>query len=455
MLPSGTDEKNNSGGHASVMWENVDCVLSQDKLKSLSAAYELEQQQKHQNIKAASDAGSSNSSKMRSIRRTSTPGTDDFNWMRKLVLRSDVPTIDEIRNWNFDPLMFEDIVLVQVFLLMLEYYNLMEEFQLNRSTLERYATAVMNMHNQDCYYQQTDIDIDADIKNEGKVNESGQYSDEHVVLCEYHNWYHAVSCAHASFLFLTLGEADQLLEPKDIFSIIMGALIHDLDHPGTNNDFEVKRATELARRYDNDAVLERHSISEGLKLCKESPDLDWLKSFENLDDREYIEHFITESVLATDPARHGVILREAISFLEEGPKIYGGSEPSFFSSKNPEHRLFIGRLFLHSADIVNPVHSSFDVARDWAVRVTTEFTRQAAKEKELQLPVTSFMEGLDNEYNIAKVQISFFGFMVQPLYQAVGQLFPKLSHLNGWGEKNCEGYREVIKAVESKQKETM
>ena len=124
-----------------------------------------------------------------------------------------------------------------------------------------------------------------------------------------------------------------------------------------------------------------------------------------------------------------------------------------FDRTNPKHRLFIGRLFLHSADISNPLHSSFEVARDWAVRVIIEFSRQATKEKELQLEVTSYMDGLDSKYNIAKVQISFFGFMVQPLFDAIGKLFPTLSHLNDWGEQNCDCYRKVIAACETDQGE--
>jgi hypothetical protein len=75
------------------------------------------------------------------------------------------------------------------------------------------------------------------------------------------------------------------------------------------------------------------------------------------------------------------------------------------------------------------------------------------KEKQLDLPVTSFMDGLDNEYTIAKVQISFFGFMVQPLYDAIGKLFPQLKHLNDWGEKNCDRYREIIQAYDSELKQ--
>ena len=380
-VPAMKNEKTNGGEHVSVVWENVDCVLNQDKLKSLSEAWELDQQTKlndqnekllqhqHHSAGSLSDAGtmsSRSSSKLgSSIRRTSTPGLDDFNWMRKLELRTDIPTITEIRDWSFDPLAFEDVVLVEVFIIMLECYNLLQELHLDRGILVGYATAVMKKHNQDCYYQRTNIDQD------GKFNEAEQHTNEHVVLCEYHNWYHAVSCAHAVFLFLTLGGGDQFLQSKDIFSLMIAGLIHDLDHPGTNNDFEVKRETELARRYENDAVLERHSISEGLRLCKENSDFDWIKSIQNIDDRKYIEQCITNAILATDPARHGQVLREAIAFIERGFNVYNGLGPNFFNIEDKEHRFFIGRLFLHAADIINPLHSSFEVARDWAVRVTT------------------------------------------------------------------------------------
>ena len=379
--PTRNGEKTNGVEHVSVVWENVDCVLRQDKLKGLSEGWALEQQTKlndanqklpqnqRSSVGSLSDAGtisSKNSSKPdASIRRTSTPGLDDFNWMRKLKMRSDIPTIEEILDWSFDPLVFEDVVLVEVFLRMLERYNLIQELHLDRGTLARYATAVMKKHNQDCFYQQTSIDED------DKFDEDEQCTSEHIVLCEYHNWYHAVSCAHAVFLFLTLGGGDQFLQSKDIFCLIMAGLIHDLDHPGTNNDFEVKRETELAWRYENVSVLERHSISEGLKLCKEHSDLDWFKSIENIEDRKYIEHCITDVILATDPARHGEVLREAIAFIEAGPKMYDDLGPAFFNVKDKEHRFFIGRLFLHGADIFNPLHSSFEVARDWAVRVTT------------------------------------------------------------------------------------
>jgi len=411
-------------------------------------------------------AAFSNNTTQRTAVRRSSGKLEDYGWLRQLDLRNDVPTIDEIRDWKFDVLQFEDTVLIQVFIKLLEYYNLLETFNLDRDTLARYANEVMNLHHKDCYYQKVDIEQkDEEVDEEKEIEKEEEEKDNSksdIILCEYHNWYHAMSCVHTSFLFLTLGGADEYLNPIDLFCIIFGALIHDLDHPGTNSDFEVKRSTSLAKLYDNDAVLERHSINMGLSMCQKNPELDCLKPFKEKE-KEYIAHYVGESVLATDPARHGGIVKGALEFVEKGAQNYqqqsssttgesDSSEASYFDRSNPKHRQFIGRLILHSADISNPVQSSFDVAADWAIRVVTEFTRQAEKEKQLQLPVTEFMDGLDSKYKISKLQIGFFNFMVKPLFHTIGILFPKLKMLEEWGVKNNLQYQAVIDEHDLEQK---
>mmetsp|Transcript_12824 Transcript_12824/g.26427 ORF Transcript_12824/g.26427 Transcript_12824/m.26427 type:complete len:445 (+) Transcript_12824:148-1482(+) len=375
------------------------------------------------------------------VRRKESGQQEHYGWLRQLDLRLDVPDMDEILSWDFDVLLFEENVLVEVFLKLLDYYKLVEKFGMDRAMLKKYCLLVMNRHYKDCFYHTV-------VFGGGEEKEERIEAD-YQTLCEYHNWYHAVSCAHASFLFLSLGEADQYLSSEEIFAIIMGALIHDMDHPGTNNDFEVKRNSTLAKQYANDAVLERQSITAGLEICKEQPELDWLKFFQNEETRDLVETYLKECILATDPARHACVIQDALLIIENGQKFQNDkNEPTYLDKNDPFHRTLIGRIIVHCADISNPLHSSFEVARDWAVRVTTEFSRQASREKELNLPVTTFMDGIDSEYKIAKLQIGFFGFMVKPLFHTAGLLFPKSSHLEDWGEDNCDGYREVIKKYE-------
>ena len=40
--------------------------------------------------------------------------------------------------------------------------------------------------------------------------------------------------------------------------MILSAAAHDIDHPGTNNLFEIKRRSKLAILYNDVAVLENH-----------------------------------------------------------------------------------------------------------------------------------------------------------------------------------------------------
>lgn len=48
----------------------------------------------------------------------------------------------------------------------------------------------------------------------------------------------------------------------------MGALVHDLEHPGHTNAFEIKTDSILAKKYDNESVLENNSISVTLDIIK-------------------------------------------------------------------------------------------------------------------------------------------------------------------------------------------
>ena len=43
--------------------------------------------------------------------------------------------------------------------------------------------------------------------------------------------------------------ASSMLRHVDIFALLVAALAHDVDHPGTNNSLHVNAKTELALRY--------------------------------------------------------------------------------------------------------------------------------------------------------------------------------------------------------------
>ena len=64
----------------------------------------------------------------------------------------------------------------------------------------------------------------------------------------YHNYFHAVDVMQTVYCIIASMDARNMLRHADIFAIMVAALAHDVDHPGTNNSFHVNARTELALR---------------------------------------------------------------------------------------------------------------------------------------------------------------------------------------------------------------
>ena len=55
----------------------------------------------------------------------------------------------------------------------------------------------------------------------------------------YHNWYHAVSVAHFSYLLFQNCQQLSQLSDIEVLALFFSCLCHDIDHRGTNNAFQV------------------------------------------------------------------------------------------------------------------------------------------------------------------------------------------------------------------------
>ena len=55
----------------------------------------------------------------------------------------------------------------------------------------------------------------------------------------------------------------------EIFTLLFAAIIHDYEHPGLNNSYQMNTESDLALRYNNKSILENHHASAALRLLKE------------------------------------------------------------------------------------------------------------------------------------------------------------------------------------------
>ena len=80
---------------------------------------------------------------------------------------------------------------------------------------------------------------------------------------------------------------------------------------------------------------------------------------------------------------------------------------------------------MHSADVSNPA-LSFDLAKQWSLKIIDEFNNQVVKEEQFEVPVSEFMRVGSTLEGIKKNQGGFIGFVILPLFNLLCEHIPEL-----------------------------
>lgn len=219
----------------------------------------------------------------------------------------------------------------------------------------------------------------------------------------YHNSIHATDVTQAMHCFLQEHKIIKHLEPLEIMASLIGAVTHDLDHPGVNQPFLIATSNHLAALYKNASVLENHHWRSAIGCLLESGVAEQIDAI-----RPELEEQIQSLILATDITRQQEFLAKFKRFLD--PVTSDSDE--IFDMCVREHRLFILQISLKCADISNPCRP-WDISKKWSQKVCEEFFRQGDFERQLNLPVTSLCDRQST--SVPKIQSGFFKFVVTPL----------------------------------------
>lgn len=123
----------------------------------------------------------------------------------------------------------------------------------------------------------------------------------------YHNSCHAADVVQNLFFIMHKQDLVETckMSPLDIFCVLISGAAHDMDHPGTNNLFEIKTRSKLAVLYNDISVLENHhAASFFFMLENEKHDCNILKHMSE-EDRNSCRKQILENILCTDMSKHG------------------------------------------------------------------------------------------------------------------------------------------------------
>jgi hypothetical protein len=223
----------------------------------------------------------------------------------------------------------------------------------------------------------------------------------------FHNFQHVYTVLQMCYLLLTESATVQaaVVSPVARFTLLMAALCHDMNHPGNNNDYEIKSSSDLALRYNDVSVLENHHCSTMFQTMKrhnlrshiEAGGGNW-KEFRKI---------AVRAIFCTDMTRHKDLLQQVYEGLKEPEALPVEDWVAYI---------------VHTADLGN-LTLDWGIAVMWEERIFNEFEQQAQREEEEGLEVASYMSNLD-EVSRAKIQLGFIDFVLLPWWEAMDKLIP-------------------------------
>ena len=239
------------------------------------------------------------------------------------------------------------------------------------------------------------------------------------------------------------------LEGLDCFSMLVGALCHDLRHTGQNNVFHINSKSKLAIRYNDISVLENFHIASTFKLLKDEK-VNILKNFKP-EEYRITRRRIIDGIIATDMANHQKVLSATKAKIETYQIHSGQNFTNVFeveTAKLFDAQQCILSMALHTADISNPAKPG-KISDAWTDRVYGEFFIQGDLEKKMGLPVSLLCDR--ETTNINKAMIGFINFVVMPTIDIIVDLIPEVSQYGINIRNNLKKYEANVAAEKEKE----
>ena len=267
----------------------------------------------------------------------------------------------------------------------------------------------------------------------------------------YHCFKHAIDVTHTTYLYILMVRESLNMTQLEMFSLLVAALVHDMDHPGVTNAYLIATRDPLAMTYNDESVLENLHLERFFSLCQNNEDANILSGFDD-DTYRRVRRSIIACVLHTDMAHHFKLvsrLNEIVALTKTNTTIITGSPikqnimcggggnqdtdatsisaaAAAASFKTDEERQLMMNIILHCADISNAVKPNALYVK-WASRVLEEFFNQGDRERSKGLPISPMMDR--ESTSTALSQINFMEFVIAPLYVQFAAIFPRTAFL--------------------------
>lgn len=124
----------------------------------------------------------------------------------------------------------------------------------------------------------------------------------HMKRVPYHNFTHAFNIVHMCYIIIRKTKIREYLDDVDILSCMIGALGHDLDHPGFNNIYYQKLHHPITLKFNDQGILESYHSYMLMKLLSD-PKNDILSGLSTEEKARFKKSSI-DAILGTDMSKH-------------------------------------------------------------------------------------------------------------------------------------------------------
>ncbi|KAM4635067.1 rod cGMP-specific 3',5'-cyclic phosphodiesterase subunit beta [Polymixia lowei] len=270
----------------------------------------------------------------------------------------------------------------------------------------------------------------------------------------YHNWRHGFNVGQTMFTLLTTGLLKRYYTDLEVMAMMTAGFLHDIDHRGTNNLYQVKSGNPLAKLHGS-SIMERHHLEFGKFLLGDES----LNIYQNLNKRqiEHVIHLTDIAIIATDLALY-FKKRTMFQKIVDLSHTYEDEKKWVdFMSLETTRKEIVMAMMMTACDL-SAITKPWEVQSKVALLVAAEFWEQGDLERTVleQNPIPMMDRAKAAE--LPKLQCGFIDFVCTFVYKEFSRFHPTiqpmldgiLNNRKEWNAKK-EEYEATLKALEEEK----
>ncbi|XP_027442961.1 cone cGMP-specific 3',5'-cyclic phosphodiesterase subunit alpha' [Zalophus californianus] len=264
----------------------------------------------------------------------------------------------------------------------------------------------------------------------------------------YHNWRHGFNVGQTMFTLLMTGRLKKYYTDLEAFAMLAAAFCHDIDHRGTNNLYQMKSTSALAKLHGS-SILERHHLEYSKTLLQDES----LNIFQNLNKRQFetVIHLFEVAIIATDLALYFKKRTMFQKIVDACEKMETEEEAIKYVTIDPTKKEIIMAMMMTACDL-SAITKPWEVQSQVALLVANEFWEQGDLERTVlqQQPIPMMDRNKKDE--LPKLQVGFIDFVCTFVYKEFSRFHKEITPMLNGLQNNRVEWKSLADEYDAKMK---